>query len=211
MDDQRTVRETYDRIASHFASTREHAWPEVEAFLEDREGRLGLDLGCANGRHAGLLAGRTDRVVGVDVSRKLLAEARNRSRERGFDAELVQGDAARIPLREGRVDLATYIATIHHLRGRENRVQSLDELARVLAPGGRALVSAWSTTHRKFDREEGFDTTVDWTLPGGETVPRFYHIYAPEEFEADVEDSALVAESFEVSSGNCYATVGKKQ
>ncbi|MFC6906277.1 class I SAM-dependent methyltransferase [Halalkalicoccus tibetensis] len=211
MDDPRTVRETYDRIASHFASTREHAWPEVERFLADHEGRLGLDLGCANGRHAQLLAGRVDRVVGVDVSRGLLEEARTRSRERGFDAELLQGDAARIPLRDDRVDLAVYIATIHHLRDREQRVRSLDELARILAPGGRALVSAWSTVHRKFDRGEGFDTTVDWTLPGGETVPRFYHIYAPEEFEADVEDSALVAESFEVSSGNCYAVVGKKQ
>lgn len=211
MDDPRTVRETYDLIASHFASTREHAWPEVEAFLEGREGRLALDLGCANGRHAQLLAERAQRVVGVDVSRGLLEEARTRSRERGFDADLVQGDAARIPIREGRVDLATYIATIHHLRGRETRVRSLDELARVLAPGGRALVSAWSTTHRKFDSEEGFDTTVEWTLPGGETVPRFYHIYAPEEFEADIEDSALSLESFELTSGNCYAVVGKKQ
>jgi len=68
-------------------------------------------------------------------------------------------------------------------------------------------VSAWSTAHDRFDAEDGFDTTVDWTLPGGETVPRFYHIYAPAEFEADVADSDLEPVDFEVSSGNCYATV----
>ena len=88
---------------------------------------------------------------------------------------------------------------------------SLDELARVLTLKGRALVSAWSTAHDRFEGDEGFDTTVDWTLPGGETVPRFYHIYSPKEFEKEVTDSELVAESVEVSSGNCYAVVRKKQ
>lgn len=211
MDDPRTVRETYDAIASHFAATREYAWPEVEAFLDGREGAVSLDIGCANGRHAELLAARTERVVGVDVSRGLLAEARTRAASREFDMDLVQGDAAGLPIRESGIDLAVYVATIHHLPTRGQRVASLDELARVLAPGGRGLVSAWSTAHEKFDSEAGFDTTVDWTLPGGETVPRFYHIYAPEEFEADIAESALALDSFEVSSGNCYAVVRKKQ
>jgi hypothetical protein len=48
---------------------------------------------------------------------------------------------------------------------------------------------------------------VDWTLPGGETVPRFYHIYAPAEFRRELDDSGLSTVSFEVSSGNCYAVV----
>ncbi|KYH25695.1 ubiquinone/menaquinone biosynthesis C-methyltransferase UbiE [Halalkalicoccus paucihalophilus] len=211
MDESRTVRETYDRIAAHFASTREHPWPEVETFLEGREGSLGLDIGCANGRHAQLLAACTDRVLGVDVSRGLLREARDRANSRRFAVDLVQGDAATLPIRPGRVDIAVYVATIHHLRDRETRVRSLDELARVLGPDGRALVSAWSTAHDRFDSEEGFDTTIEWTLPGGETLPRFYHIYAPEEFRAEVADSALALEAFEVSSGNCYATVRREQ
>lgn len=211
MDESRTVRETYDRIAAHFARTREHPWPEVESFLEGRKGSLGLDLGCANGRHVELLAARTDRAIGVDVSRGLLEKARERARSRGFAASLVQGDAATLPIRSERVGLAVYVATIHHLSDRKTRIRSLDELARVLVPDGRALVSAWSTAHRRFEDGEGFDTTIDWTLPDGETVPRFYHIYAPEEFESEVGDSALALDSFEVSSGNCYAVVRKKQ
>ena len=204
------VRDTYDDIAEHFASTREYPWPEVEQFLEDRSGAVGLDLGCGNCRHAEVLAGRVDRVVGVDVSRGLLETARERRRERGFDVDLVQGDAARLPLATDVVDLAVYVATLHHLPDRETRRDSLDELARVLATGGRALVSAWSTAHDRFDREEGFDTTVDWTLPGGETVPRFYHIYAPDEFRADLEASDLSVRETFLSSGNCYAVVGAK-
>ncbi len=206
------MRATYDRIAEHFASTREYPWPEVTAFLggepegdvdsaaeaalgdganlagddpesgaTGRTDRLGLDLGCGNGRHCESLAGVVERVVGVDASGGLLATARERSRNRGFEDSLglVQADAAALPLRSGVVDVAVYVATLHHLRPRARRVASLSELARVLAPGGRALVSAWSTAHDRFDETEGFDTTVPWTLPGGERVDRFYHSTIP--------------------------------
>jgi len=218
------VHRTYDRIAEHFSQTREYAWPEVEDFLTDRSASLAVDVGCGNGRHTEILAAHANRTVGVDASRGLLAEARDRAAERGFDASLVAGDAARLPLRDDVADLAVYVATIHHLRTRADRVASLDELARVLAPGGAGLVSAWSTEHDRFESDAqrssssragaggesatiGFDTTVDWTLPGGDTVPRFYHIYHPEEFRADLQTSALAVEDSFVSSGNCYAVV----
>ncbi|WP_053948088.1 class I SAM-dependent methyltransferase [Halolamina sediminis] len=203
---------TYDRIAAHFSKTREHAWPEIESFLDGRTGELGLDLGCGNGRHAEVLADHAARVVGVDASTGLLAEATERTAERGFDADLVAGDAAAIPLRTDTVDLGVYVATLHHLRPRDRRLASLDELARVLTAGGRTLVSAWCTEHDRFSEEEtdgsGLDTEIDWTLPGGETVGRFYHVYDPAEFEAELEASELELIEWELSSGNCYAVVG---
>jgi len=143
--------------------------------------------------------------VGLDASRTLLSIARDRVP----DAAFLEGDAASLPIRDGSVGLAVYVATLHHLPERRLRRQSLDELARVLDPDGAALVSAWSTAHDRFDAdgETGFDTEIDWTLPGGETVPRYYHIYAPAEFDADLAASDLgVMDSF-VSSGNCYAVV----
>lgn len=210
-----SLRRTYDRIASHFSATREHPWPEVVSFLERFPGAprdrktVGLDVGCGNGRHTGPLGERVDLALGVDLSRELLAEARSRAVDRGFagTAAFVHGDAASLPLVDRTVDVGVYVATLHHLSPRERRISSLDELSRVLRGDGVALVSAWSTAHDRFDRESGFDTTIDWTLPGGEIVPRFYHIYDPDEFVADVEDSALRLESFELSSGNCYGVV----
>ena len=233
------MREVYDEIAPHFSNTRAHPWPEVETFLaavvsaggQQSVGRrqVGLDVGCGNGRHTRLLADVVGTAVGLDLSHELLVEARAmmapnagnggngenegcRGVERGgWTAELAQADAAALPVAAGTVDVALYVATIHHLPDRETRVGSLEELARVLGPGGRGLVSAWSTAHDRFDAaadaEEGFDTTLDWTLPGGETVPRFYHIYAPAEFERDLRDAGLVVDSAVVSSGNCYAEV----
>ena len=215
MDPQSTgdPQSTYDRIATHFSKTREYAWPEVESFLADRSGDLALDVGCGNGRHTEALAARAEAAVGVDLSRGLLDEAVDRARDRGFaDATaFVHGDAAALPVRDGAADLAVYVATLHHLSPRDARIGSLNELARVLAPDGVALVSAWSTAHDRFDRDEGFDTTVDWTLPGGETVPRYYHIYSPAEFETDLGESALETRRTELSSGNCYAEVGPER
>jgi ubiquinone/menaquinone biosynthesis C-methylase UbiE len=207
-----TTARTYDRIAAHFAATRAYAWPEVETFLDGRRGRVGLDVGCGNGRHTETLAAHADRVVGLDVSRALLAEARGRAADHGFDASFVHGDATALPVADDCVDLAVYVATVHHLAPRSRRVRSLDELARVLRPDGVAVVSAWATVHDRFadehgDADVGFDTHVDWTLPGGDTVPRFYHIYAPAEFRADLAASALSPVEVFVSSGNCYAVV----
>lgn len=205
--DRTDVAATYDRIAPHFAAKRENPWPEVVEFLDGRSATRALDVGCANGRHTELLAAVADRVLGIDVSRELLHEARTRRADHEFDADLLLGDAVALPVRRDAVDLALAVATIHHLPDRRTRRRSLDELARVLAPGSPALVSVWSTEHERFDRAEGFDTTVPFSLPDGTAVKRFYHIYDPGEFEADLEASALDLERSWVSHGNCYAVV----
>ncbi|WP_336327483.1 class I SAM-dependent methyltransferase [Halovenus sp. HT40] len=207
------IQAVYDEIADHFAETRAYPWPEVEEFLAEMSGvSRALDIGSGNGRHTALLADCADTAVGFDISRELLGTAKERMADDGWEAELVQGDGAALPFRSGSIDVAVYVATLHHLSDRGARVASLRELGRVLDGDGRALVSAWSTAHDRFDEYDGtepkgFDTTVDWTLPGGETVGRFYHIYAPEEFAADLSEASLTVEDRYVSSGNCYAEV----
>lgn len=201
------VRDTYDRIAHHFARTRPNPWAEVETFLEGRSGDLGLDIGIGNGRHAGLLARVCRRTIGLDISSAVLETACERSSREDFRFEAVLGEATALPIRSNCIDLAVYVATIHHLPTRETRIASLDELDRVLADGGVGIVSAWCTTHDRFDRENGFDATIDWTLPDGKTVPRFYHIYDEAEFQNDLEASRLHVESVFVSAGNVYASV----
>lgn len=202
--DRRDVRRVYEDIAPHFSETRHHAWPEVTTFLDERTGGRGLDVGCGNGRHLEVLGESVETAVGVDASRELLSIARDRV---GSVAAVLAGDAARLPIADGTMDLGLYVATIHHLPDQDLRVSSLNELARVLTPGGEALVSSWSTEADRFDQEEAFDTTLEWTLPSGETVDRYFHIYNPVSFQRDLECSALTVEDHFISTGNCYARV----
>lgn len=211
MTDRTEVRATYDRIAAHFATTRPEPWPEVERFLDDRTGLVGLDLGTGNGRHAELLTETTDQVLAVDLSGAALDEAAARAASRGYSMASVQADAATLPVGSSTVDVAVYVATIHHLPSRTLRIQSLNELARVLAPDGAAIVSAWSVSHERFDVDTRFDTTLDWTLPDGDVVGRYYHIYDLAEFEADVDASRLDPRASFESAGNCYAVVAPER
>lgn len=205
------VQATYDQIASHFAQTRPEPWPAVTEFLSDQSGSIGIDIGTGNGRHAVALAERTDRVLAVDLSVAALAEAVHRVPDGADEYDFIQADAVALPVRDRMIDVAVYIATLHHLPSQQLRRQSLNEVERILAPDGRAIVSAWSTSHEKFDREWGFDASIPWTLPQGETVPRYYHIYDIDELSRDIAASRLRAEDVFEQAGNCYGIVGPKE
>jgi tRNA (uracil-5-)-methyltransferase TRM9 len=203
------VRATYDRIAPHFDETRQCAWPAVERFCDEHAGVLGLAVGCGNGRHLPHLAARVDRCVGLDLSRGVLDTAREAAAATADEVptHLVQGAATGLPHRDGAVDVALHVATLHHLPTRDARIDALDELARVLGPDGHALVSAWSVTHTRFDADAAFDGWIDWTLPSGETVPRFYHVYDPTSFAEDLGASACAVERTFEEAGNCFGVV----
>ena len=199
------VRATYDRIADHFAQTRSAPWPEIRAFVDQCEPvSWGCDIGCGNGRHLPILQNTASDVLGLDSSRETLRNARE---HRSDGVEIIQADAGILPLCDHTIGVATYIATLHHLPNRQARIESLNELARVLELSGRALISVWSVTDDRFDFDEGQDRLVPWTLPDGTAVKRFYHIYDREDFMSELTASTLQVVSIEESAGNWYAEV----
>ena len=203
------VMQTYEKIGSHFSETRFHPWPEVGKFLEELSGDIALDMGCGNGRHSELLSECVERVVGVDMSSMMLLETINRGKSNRFEVNPIRGNVMELPVQTGCVDIGVYVATIHHLPTTECRIDSLNELERVLVEGGTAIVGAWCTDHERFEEGKGFDTLVNWTLPDGTVVPRYYHIYDIEEFERDVNASRLEVVDIYSNEGNCYAVVSK--
>jgi ubiquinone/menaquinone biosynthesis C-methylase UbiE len=203
------VMRAYEKIGSHFSQTRFHPWPEVGKFLEELSGNVALDMGCGNGRHSELLSKCVERVVGVDMSSMMLLETVNRGENNGFEVNSIRGNVMELPVRTECIDIGVYVATIHHLPTAECRIASLNELERVLTTNGISIVGSWCTEHERFDEERGFDTLVNWTLPDGTKVPRYYHIYDIEEFERDVNASRLEVIDIYSNEGNCYAVVNK--
>ncbi|NWQ78856.1 ALKB8 protein, partial [Columbina picui] len=53
-------------------------------------------------------------------------------------------DALSVPIRSGSCDACISIAVIHHFSTAERRLASIRELARLLRPGGTALIYVWA-------------------------------------------------------------------
>jgi ubiquinone/menaquinone biosynthesis C-methylase UbiE/uncharacterized protein YbaR (Trm112 family) len=99
-----------------------------------------LDNGCGNGVFLERL--RRDgppgtRLVGTDISMGMLDHARRRLAQHGDDIHLVQADACRLPFEEDSFDVVFARGLLHHLPDPGAGAQ---EMARVLRPGGVALV-----------------------------------------------------------------------
>ncbi|GAC1347503.1 MAG: hypothetical protein NVSMB23_26880 [Myxococcales bacterium] len=93
-----------------------------------------LDLGCGPGNsttHLRRAAGPG--VAGADVAMTMLARARRR--EPGLP--LVCADGTRLPVRSGSLDAVTFHSVLYLL---PDRAAALREVARVLRPGGRAVL-----------------------------------------------------------------------
>lgn len=106
-----------------------------------------LDAGCGDGRFlAGIarLPGRPARLVGTDISERILDTARRWGERDGFDVELVRANIEALPFSDGSFDRVLSVQAIEHLLDPQTGVA---ELARVLGPGGKLILSTDSTNN----------------------------------------------------------------
>jgi SAM-dependent methyltransferase len=99
-----------------------------------------VDLGCGTGNAALLAAERGAKVTGVDPAARLLEVARTRVADRTLDAEFVIGDAASIPVADAEADL---VMSVFGVIFAPDAQAAANEMARVAAPDGRIVLSAW--------------------------------------------------------------------
>jgi 2-polyprenyl-6-hydroxyphenyl methylase / 3-demethylubiquinone-9 3-methyltransferase len=91
-----------------------------------------LDLGCGAGFLSNELAAAGHAVTGVDRSPASLDMARRR--DKTGSARYVEGDLTRLPLGAASFDAVCAMDVLEHI---EDLPAALDEVARVLKPGGR--------------------------------------------------------------------------
>jgi ubiquinone/menaquinone biosynthesis methyltransferase len=130
-----TIAGRYDLITRLLSYGRDQAWKRrLMSLAAIRPEDVVLDLACGTGDLA-LAAARTGAsVTGIDLVPRMLALARRRAA--GTGARLVVGDMTSLPVRDGA---ATVVTMGYGLRNVPRLDQALDEVARVLAPGGRLL------------------------------------------------------------------------
>jgi ubiquinone/menaquinone biosynthesis C-methylase UbiE len=130
--------EHYDRFAGRFERRLRTGIAAEVAALRLPAGAHVLDVGTGPGRLPVEIARHSPQVwvTGLDVSARMI-EAAKAAIEPGQQVIAEVGDVAKLPYRDGSVDLVVSTLSQHHW---PDRPAALAELARVLAPGGRIWI-----------------------------------------------------------------------
>jgi len=105
-------------------------------------GSVVVDLGCGAGTDlliAAQMTGPTGRAIGVDMTSSMLDQARSSAREMGIDdVELHESLIESLPLDDASIDVVISNGVIDLVPDKD---AVLDEIDRVLRPGGRLQVA----------------------------------------------------------------------
>jgi len=166
----------WERAAAEYDATFARASGQFGQVLLDATGvgagmRV-LDLCCGTGVVAAAAGARGAKIVGLDFSPAMLAEARRRHPYLRFE----QGDAEALPFADASFDTVLSNFGIHHVPRPE---KALAETWRVLRPGGRFAFTTWAAPEENiawrllFDaiRAHG-DPNAANTPPSGGTLGR---------------------------------------
>lgn len=100
-------------------------------------GREVLDIACGEGYGSALLARHAARVTGADIAPTAIAHAQTRYASRP-NLDFREADCSALPFADASFDVVVSFETLEHIAAQE---AFLDEIRRVLRPGGLAVLS----------------------------------------------------------------------
>ena len=128
-----TIADRYDLITRVLSYGQDARWKaKLAALANVTAGERALDLACGTGDIALAVACRGAQTVGLDITHRMLQLASRRASPVRF----IAGDMGNLPFRSEVFDLVT---TGYGLRNVPDLDAAIDEVARVLKPGGRLL------------------------------------------------------------------------
>ena len=177
--EQNYVHDTYQKISKHFDNSRAYLWEGVKTFLDSLEPNSTIvEIGSGNGKN---LLRRTDCFnMAVDLCSNFTTITNNKG------IESITANNLSIPLRDNISDAVLSIAVIHHLSSEKRRLECLNELIRILKPGGQLLIQVWALeqpekSRRKFTQQDNY---VEFNSPDKSIKElRFYHVFIKNELE----------------------------
>ena len=144
----------YDDITVWLSGGRDARWKDVLVRMAAvQSGERALDLACGTGDLASRLHAAGASVIGLDLTRRMLALAARKPEQRGI--RWMCADMLALPVADASQEIVT---AGYGLRNVPDLTLSLAEIRRVLAPGGRVL-------------------SLDFTLPPQAVVRHAYLTY----------------------------------
>jgi ubiquinone/menaquinone biosynthesis C-methylase UbiE len=149
--------------------------PEAEILLP-RDATV-LELGCGNGKTLVGLIGRGCFVVAIDYSSRAIRICQKRLGT-APDLQLLVSDSCSLPFSDGSFDIITAFHILEHLL-EEDRIRVVLECRRVIRPGGKIFVFAFSTRDMRCGK--GVEVERNTFLRGNSIA---YHCFSREEIRA---------------------------
>jgi peptidoglycan pentaglycine glycine transferase (the first glycine) len=176
-------------------------------------GRI-LDIGCGAGREAISLSKKGFEVVGIDFQPKMVEEAKRNAEAMNVKIEFSVMDACKMDFPQDSFDYILMVGSlVCWIPYRKNRITVLEEVWRILKPGGKLIMSAPSKNRsfkhklyffvmdswRRFLRSSGipslepgdrftYKVSGNRKISGGKA---FLHMYSMKEAIEDIEGAGL--------------------
>jgi demethylmenaquinone methyltransferase / 2-methoxy-6-polyprenyl-1,4-benzoquinol methylase len=132
-----TIADRYDLITVALSYGQDRRWKRrLIAMAAPPPGARALDLATGTGDIAFGLAGRGARVVGLDITHRMIELARGKAAAQPARVGFVVGDMLALPFPDDSFDIVT---TGYGLRNVPNLALAIEEIGRVLAPGGQVV------------------------------------------------------------------------
>ena len=153
----------------------------VDVYTVKRDFNKVLDVGCGNGNHVKFFAEQGFDVSGMDISEEAISIARAWMNELGLRADLVAGDAEKLPYEDGSFDVVVSNGVLDHVPFSKAK-RMMKEIRRVLISGGYVHIRLRSTEDCEFGRGKkvGHNTFV---LAEGYEKGIIQHYFDLEEIE----------------------------
>lgn len=192
---------SYNNIAQHFNQTRINHWESVKNFVNSlpTSSKL-LDAGCGNGKNMEI---RSDLdITGCDSCENLVKICHEKN------LNVILADIRKIPFNDNTFDNIICIAVLHHLATFEDRLNSLNEMIRLLKPNGQLLFQVWAIEQKlnknKFikineDDPDNTDYFVTWKN-NNEITKRYYHLFSEKELDhlvSKIDNIKIINKLFE--------------
>lgn len=149
---------------------------EAVAELHLAPGRTLVDLACGRGGYGLEIAARTRAwLIGIDFSAEAVRQAREQTRQLGAAADFRVGDLTDTGLDPGSADAVLCVDAIQFA---EQQDDAYREIARILTPGGRVVLTTWEALDRDDPRVLARLRAVD--LRAGLTAAGFRDVQVAE-------------------------------
>ncbi len=154
-DQMATMVNTYDRYMNRITLGRESKLRNMTVGLARiREGESVLEIGCATGSltlAAKRKAGSSGYVAAIDLIPGMIEVSREKAKKEGLEVNFQPGSIEDIPFPDRQFDAVLCSFMIFHMsEGVRNK--GLEEISRVLKPGGRLLVLDLAVPQKAFSR-----------------------------------------------------------